>query len=203
MNPIVRRNHLTYIKSGRGASWRHPEADVFPRPAPRRWLFFFLCVFFVFANIQQIGIDGFIPPQLQLIVCPRNHHHPQGGPEAPNSSEHADPRRVLHRWQHKPGKRGGLHGCRLENNLDKLRARITTQREIRACCSLIFTETQSQSALFSYRPIPYEETRLQPRPKGEVCVCLSTTCGVEIYGLFMIGCRLHSPHEHGSAQQTT
>lgn len=58
------------------------------------------------------------------------------------------------------GKRGGLHARlkarasrpplpslllanvrSLENKLDELRARITTQREIRECCALIFTET--------------------------------------------------------------
>lgn len=137
MNPIVRRNHLTYIKSGRGASWRPPEADVFPRPAPRRCFFFFLCVLFVFANIQQIGIDGFIPPQLQLIVC--NHHHPQEAPKHQTRVSMLTPGECF--TDGSTSQARGLHGCQLENNLDKLRARITTQREVRACCSLIFTET--------------------------------------------------------------
>lgn len=77
-----------------------------------------------------------------------------------------------------------------ENKLDKLRAKIVTQQEIRECCGLIFTETWLSEKVpehaFSYRLTPYtEETRLQPpvRPKGDVC--LSKTCGVEIWGLFM------------------
>lgn len=32
--------------------------------------------------------------------------------------------------------------CSLDNKLDELRARLLTQRETRACCALLFTETQ-------------------------------------------------------------
>ncbi|KAK2905565.1 hypothetical protein Q8A73_009508 [Channa argus] len=99
--------------------------------------------------------------RLELIVRSQSHHrnHP-GGHEAPGSSELADPRKALRRRRRKRGKRGGLHARlkarasrpplpslllanvrSMENKLDELRARITTQREIRECCALIFTET--------------------------------------------------------------
>lgn len=64
------------------------------------------------------------------------------------------------RTRRRRGKRGGLHArlkaratrpplpslllanvCSLENKMDELRTRTTTQREIRECCTLIFTET--------------------------------------------------------------
>ncbi len=67
---------------------------------------------------------------------------------------------MLRRRRRKRGKRGGLHARlkaranrpplpslllanvrSLENKLDELRARITSQREVRECCALIFTET--------------------------------------------------------------
>ena len=102
---------------------------------------------------------GFIFLELQLIVRTRN-HHPREGQEAPSPTEHADPRTALRRQRRKWGKRGGLHARlkarasrpplpslllanmrSLENKLDELRARITTQREMRECCALIFTET--------------------------------------------------------------
>lgn len=117
------------------------------------------------------------------------------------------PRESTLEMRSKRGMRGGLHArlkaCirwppltspllanmrSLENKLDKLRARITTQREKRECCTLIFTETwlsdKSQTTLFSYRLTLYtEETILQPplRPKQEVC--LSATRGVEMWRL--------------------
>lgn len=155
---------------------------MFAQPAPESKLFLFLCVFSVFSAVhkchtlltynRQTLLDivkswthaeftGFIPPELQPIVCSRSHHHhPQEGPETWSSSEYADTRRVLRRPRHKQGKRGGLHARlkarasqpplpslllanvqSLENKLDKLRARITSQREIRECSALIFTET--------------------------------------------------------------
>ncbi|KAK0156573.1 hypothetical protein N1851_000004 [Merluccius polli] len=76
-----------------------------------------------------------------------------GGDGAQSRRELTDPRRALQRWQRKRGKRGGLHArlkaCpsqplllslllanvrSLENKLDELRARTTTQQ-------LIFTKT--------------------------------------------------------------
>ncbi|KAK2875601.1 hypothetical protein Q8A73_024029 [Channa argus] len=113
------------------------------------------------ANSQHTDFASFIPLELQLIVRSQSHHrnHP-GGHEAPGSSELADPRKALRRRRRKRSKRGGLRArlkaCAsrpplpslllanvrsLENKLDELRARITTQREIRECCTLIFTET--------------------------------------------------------------
>ncbi|KAI4905306.1 hypothetical protein NFI96_022731, partial [Prochilodus magdalenae] len=87
-------------------------------------------------------------------------HHPHEGPEPTTSSEYAYPRIALRRRRRKLGKRGGLHArlkaCAsrpplpslllanvrsLENKLDELRARITSQREVRECCALIFSET--------------------------------------------------------------
>ncbi|XP_037400811.1 uncharacterized protein LOC108414208 [Pygocentrus nattereri] len=105
--------------------------------------------------------SGFIPPELQPIVRSRSHHHQnQEDPDLPTASEHSDPSRVLQRRRRKRGKRGGLHARlkarasrppvpslllanvrSLENKLDELRARITSQRETRECCALIFTET--------------------------------------------------------------
>lgn len=51
--------------------------------------------------------------------------------------------------------------------MDKLRAKIVTQQEIREFCALIFTETWLSEKVpehaFSYRLTPYtEETGLQP-----------------------------------------
>ncbi|KAK7888822.1 hypothetical protein WMY93_024382 [Mugilogobius chulae] len=70
-----------------------------------------------------------------------------------------DRRKTVHPKRRR-GKRGGLHARlkarankpplpslllanvrSLENKMDDLRARITTQREVRECCALIFTET--------------------------------------------------------------
>ena len=110
---------------------------------------------------QNWKITGQIPPELQHIVRPESHrHHPHEGPEPTTSSEYADPRIALRRRRRKRGKRGGLHARlkarasrpplpslllanvrSLENKLDELRARITSQREIRECCALIFSET--------------------------------------------------------------
>ncbi|XP_049329182.1 uncharacterized protein LOC125790231 [Astyanax mexicanus] len=105
--------------------------------------------------------NGFIPPELQPIVRSQNHrHHREADPDIPTESACADPRRALRRRRRKRGKRGGLHARlkarasrppvpslllanvrSLENKLDELRARITSQREMRECCALIFTET--------------------------------------------------------------
>ncbi|KAI4871695.1 hypothetical protein NFI96_011011 [Prochilodus magdalenae] len=82
----------------------------------------------------------------------------QQGPAAPASGRRRSGRTECPR--RKRGKRGGLHARlkaramrpplpslllanvrSLENKLDELRARITTQREIRDCCALILTET--------------------------------------------------------------
>ncbi|KAI4889038.1 hypothetical protein NFI96_000828 [Prochilodus magdalenae] len=82
----------------------------------------------------------------------------QQGPAAPASGRRCSGR--TERPRRKLGKRGGLHARlkaramrpplpslllanvrSLENKLDELRARITTQREIRDCCVLILTET--------------------------------------------------------------
>lgn len=109
-------------------------------------------------SANHLEFTGFIPLELQHISRSHSHrHHPQEGREAPSSSEVADPRRVLQRGQ---TKRGGLHDKLkartsrppqpslllanmrpLENKLDELRARVTSQQEIRECCTLIFTET--------------------------------------------------------------
>ena len=103
-------------------------------------------------NSHRIPVfTGFTPPELQLIVCPRSHHHhSREGPGALSWSVLAEPRRALRRRRHKRDKRGGLHarlkacGSRpplpslllanvrsLENKLDELIARTTTQQEIR------------------------------------------------------------------------
>lgn len=108
------------------------------------------------ANLNTFNFDGIIPPDVEPFV----RRHPQEGPEAPTSSEHADPGEVRRRRRRKRGKRGGLHARlkarasrpplpslllanvrSLENKLDELRARITSQREIRECCAYIFCET--------------------------------------------------------------
>ena len=96
------------------------------------------------ANSHSLPVfTGFIPPDLQLIVRFRSHHHhPREGPGALSRSELTDPRRALRRRRRKRGKRGGLHArlkaCAsrpplpslllanvrsLENKLDELRAR--------------------------------------------------------------------------------
>ncbi|KAI4900722.1 hypothetical protein NFI96_009191 [Prochilodus magdalenae] len=110
---------------------------------------------------QNWKFTGQIPPELQHIVRPESHrHHPHEGPGPTTSSEYADPRIALRRRRRKRGKRGGLHARlkarasrpplpslllanvrSLENKLDELRARITSQREVRECCALIFSET--------------------------------------------------------------
>ena len=93
--------------------------------------------------VNVSGIQGHRGPSLE-------------GPETPASSEYADPRRAQRRRRRKRGKRGGLHArlkaCpskpplpslllanvrSLENKLDELRARITSQRETREGCALI------------------------------------------------------------------
>ncbi|XP_036378778.1 uncharacterized protein LOC118773792 [Megalops cyprinoides] len=114
------------------------------------------------ARLQQDSVFiGFIPPDLHCIVrSTRDHHQPRDSLPAPHSGEVGDPRRPPRRRRRKRGKRGGLHARlkarasrpqlpslllanvrSLENKLDELRARITTQREIRDCCALIVTET--------------------------------------------------------------
>ena len=107
--------------------------------------------------------SGSIPQELQNIIRyhgnhHHNHHQSREDPESPGSSELADPKIARRRRRHKRGKRGGLHARlkarasrpplpslllanvrSLENKLDELRARITTHREVRECCPLIFT----------------------------------------------------------------
>ncbi|KAI3375874.1 hypothetical protein L3Q82_003761 [Scortum barcoo] len=89
---------------------------------------------------------------------PLSYHREQGGPPAPCSGENGARKR--HTSRHRQGKRAGLHARlkarsnrpplpslllanvrSLENKLDELRARITSQREVRDCCALILTET--------------------------------------------------------------
>ncbi|KAI3369115.1 hypothetical protein L3Q82_025439 [Scortum barcoo] len=91
-------------------------------------------------------------------------HWERGGLPAPRLSENGARKR--HTSRHRRGKRAGLDArlkaCAnqpplpslllanvrsLENKLDELRARITSQREVRDCCALIFTDNLAFSEL--------------------------------------------------------
>lgn len=131
------------------------EADVFGCSALRYWLFVCCCcLFFVLfvlcvlsTYLRQALLDISNSHNL-LDFTFRRSFKSLFGPVA-TSSESADPRRVLRRWRRKRGKKGGLHARlkawasrpplpslllanvrNLENKLDELRAKITTQ-EIR------------------------------------------------------------------------
>lgn len=140
------------------------EADVFARSALECRLSFIFCVLSVlFALDKCCALLTYTRQALLDIVRPGSHrkrHHSQEGHKAPSPSEPLDPRRAIRRRQRQRGKRGGLYARlkarasrlplpslllanvrSLENKLDEIRARITTQREIRECWALIFTET--------------------------------------------------------------
>lgn len=135
------------------------------------FVLFALCVLLTYLRQALLDIsnshnllDFTLPSKPQVIVRPgshlHHHHHNTTPPLSLGPSESADPRRALRRWRRKRGKKGGLHARLkawasrpplpslllanvryLENKLDELRAKITTQ-EIRKCFTLIFTKTR-------------------------------------------------------------
>lgn len=99
-----------------------------------------------------------LPLELSAIVLPGSHrkrHHSQKGHKAPSPIQVSHPTpgecfgdgdaneaRLKARASRPPLPSLLLANVRsLENKLDKIRDRITTQREIRECCALIFTKT--------------------------------------------------------------
>lgn len=134
-----------------------------------------------------------------------------------------DQRRVLQRHQCKRGKRGGLHAKLkahaswpplpslllanvriLENKLYELKIRLTTQQEIRECCSLIFPKTWLSENITDSVIQLQAQTEQQPpvRGKGEEVFVLSTTIWCEDVwtannhclpdvGFIMLNCRLY------------
>ncbi|KAL6481971.1 hypothetical protein MHYP_G00100510 [Metynnis hypsauchen] len=156
------------------------------------------------------------------------------GPAAPASGERCSRRAERPKW--KRGKRGGLHASlkaratrpplpslllanvrSLENKMDELRTRITTQREIRECCALILTETwlsdsTPDSAIQLETHSVHRGERTAPSGKnkgGGVCIYVNNRwctdvktvgkhCSADLE-LLMVKCRaFYTPREFSS-----